>query len=165
VVLAYLGVPLLEAILKRACATFVAFDGRVISAFSVPTKQGNVKRYDPNGSFRNSQCSSLRDLLFLHSRDVATPRLRTLLDKFRVHLTSLDGTQDPFDLLYDWRNQSLHGSTNVQTIGGTVLNLSLLISLFEIEQSFEQHRLQILDHCRWEAQSQCKSPWSFYPPY
>lgn len=164
-VLAYLGFPLLEAVLKRACATYVAFDGQVISAFSVPDKQGKPRRYDPNGSFRDKQCSSLRDLLFLHSTVVAGPRLRALVDDFRVHLTSLDGTQDPFDLLYIWRNQSLHGSTNFQTIGGTVLNYSLLISLFEIEHGFEQRRFQILEHCRWEAQSQYKSPWSFYPPY
>ncbi len=159
-VVAYLGFPLLEAVLKRACANYVAFDGRVISAFSVPNKQGNPRQYNPN-----SQCSSLRDLLFLHSTAVAGPRLRALVDSLRVHLTLLDGTQDPFDLLYGWRNQSLHGSTNFQTIGGTVLNFSLLISLFEIEHNFEPHRLQALEGCRWEAQSQHRTPWSFYPPY
>lgn len=165
-VLAYLAFPLLEAVLKRACASYVAFDGQVITAFAVPNKQGNPRQYDPNGpSFRERQCNSLRDLLFLHSTAVAGPRLRALVDNFRVYLTSLDGTQDPFDLLYSWRNQSLHGSAKFQTIGGTVLNLSLLISLFEVEHEFEQHRLQILEHCRWEAQSQYKSPWSFYPPY
>lgn len=164
-VLAYLAFPLLEAVLKRACANYVAFDGQVISAFSVPNKQGNPKQYDPNGAFRDRQCSSLRDLLLLHSTVVAGPQLKILMDRFRAHLTSLDGSQDPFDLLYGWRNQSLHGSTNFQTIGGTVLNLSLLISLFEIEHDFEQHRLQVLERCRWEAQSPIKSPWSFYPPY
>jgi hypothetical protein len=46
-----------------------------------------------------------------------------------------------------------------------MLNLSLLISLFEVEQDFEQHRCTVLEHCRWEAQSQHKSPWSFYLPY
>jgi hypothetical protein len=164
-VLGYLGFPLLEAVLKRACATYVAFDGQVISTFSVPNRQGNPRQYDPNGSFRDRQCSSLRDLLFLHSTVVAGPQLKAYVDRFRIYLTSLDGSQDPFDLLYGWRNQSLHGSTNFQTIGGIVLNISLLISLFEIEHDFEQHRLQTIEHCRWEAQSQCKSPWSFYPPY
>lgn len=164
-VLAYLGFPLLEAVLKRACETYVAFDGQVLSAFSVPDKQGKPRLYEPEGPYRNRKCSSLRDLLFLHSTVVAGPRLKALVDHFCVHLTSLDGTQDPFDLLYGWRNQSLHGSTNFQTIGGSVLNLSLLISLFEIEHDFEQYRLQIIEHCRWEAQSQHKSPWSFYPPY
>ncbi|WP_157288515.1 hypothetical protein [Uliginosibacterium gangwonense] len=165
-VLAYLSFPLLEAVLKRACATFVAFDGQVLSAFSVPNKKGNPKSYDPNGkTLRDRQCSSLRDLLFLHKSMVAPPQLKVLLDKFCTHLSSLDGTQDPFDLLYRWRNQSLHGSTNIQTIGGSVLNLSLLISLFEMESGFEQYRLEVLDHCRRESQSSHKNDWSFYPPY
>ena len=98
-VLAYIGFPLLEAVLKRACAAYVALDGQVISAFSVPNKQGNQRQYDPNGSPRERQCSSLRDLLFLHSTFVAGPRLRALLDYFRLHLKLLDGTEDPFDLL------------------------------------------------------------------
>ena len=164
-VLAYLAFPLLEAVLKRACSTYIAFDGQVILAFSVPNKQGNPRQYDPNGLFRDRQCSSLRDLLFLHSNIVADSRLKVLVDRFRQHLTSLDGTQDPFDLIYMWRNQSLHGSTNFQTIGGTVLNLALLVSIFEIDHGFEQRRLQTLEHCRWEGQLQHKSPWSFYPLY
>jgi hypothetical protein len=164
-VLAYVAFPLLEAILKRACANFVSFDGQVVSSFVVLNKQGNPRNYDPQGAFRDRQCSSLRDLLFLHYTLVACPKLKSLLDRFRAHISLLDGTQDPFDLIYGWRNSSLHGSTNYQTIGGTVLNLALLISLFEIEQDFEQHRQKVLEHCRWEAQSPHKSPWSFYPPY
>ena len=164
-VLAYLTFPLLEAILKRACAAYVAFDGQVVCAFSVPDKQGKPILYGPKGTPGKSQCSSLRDLLFLHSTVVANPKLKSLLDRFRVHITTLDVTQDPFDLIYGWRNQSLHGSTNFQTIGGTMLNLSLLISLFEIEHEFEKYRLQAIEHCRWVAQLPYKSESSFYPPY
>ena len=161
-VLTYLAFPLLEAVLKRACKTFVSFDGQVVSAFTVQKRQGNARTYDP---VRGHRCSSLRDLLFLHHLQVAEPELKALLDNFRKHIATLDGTQDPFDLIYHWRNQSLHGAANFQTIGGTLLNLSMLISLFELRQDFDQHRAQILDHCRWEAQSSHKSPWSFYPPY
>lgn len=161
-VLAYLGFPLLEAILKRACASYVSFDGQVLSAFSVVNKQGKGKQRQYNPT---SRCSSLRDLLFLHWTIVANPQLKALLDRFRRHLVSLDASEDPFDLLYRWRNQSLHGSTNFQTIGGTVLNLSLLISLFEIEHDFERRRLEALERCRWEARWPHKNPQSFYPPY
>ncbi len=164
--LSYLAFPLLEAVLKRACADYVDFDGRVIAAFSVPTKQGNnIRQYDATGPFRDRQCSSLRDLLFLYRDIVASPNQRALVEHFRVHLTSLDSTLDPFDLLYRWRNQSLHGNTSFQTIGGTVLNLALLISIFELEVNFEQRRKEADRHCRWEAQSGFKSPWSYYPPY
>lgn len=165
IVLAYLAFPLLEAVLKRACSKYVSFDSQVVAAFTVPNKKGNPKQYDPKGSYRDRQCSSLRDLLVLHHSSAAGPKLKPQLGQFRDHIGLLDSTQDPFDLLYSWRNQSLHGSTNFQTIGGTVLNLSLLISLFEIEDGFEQRRETVLEHCRWEAQSQYKRPWSFYPPY
>lgn len=161
-VLAYLAFPLLEAVLKRACAAYVSFDGRVLSPFSVPKKHGGQRQYAPKSG---SQCSSLRDLLWLHGAEVAGPKLKILLDRFREHLATLDRGQDPYDLVYGWRNQSLHGSTNFQTIGGTILNLSLLISLFEIENKFEDSRLQAIENCRWEARSPSKSPWSFYPPY
>jgi hypothetical protein len=160
VVLAYLAFPMLEAVLKRACSAFVSLNGLVVSSFTVPNKQGKPRQYDPQ-----RQCSSIRDLLLLHYTFVAGARLKALLDQFRGHISVLDGTQDPFDLIYSWRNQSLHGSTKYQTIGGTILNLALLISLFEIDQDFEQRRLLALQQCQWEAQSSHKSPWSFYPPY
>lgn len=160
VVLAYLVFPLLEAILKRSCSNYVRFDGQVISKFTVKNRKGNTRQYNPE-----SQCSSLRDLLVLHHTSVARPRLKSLLDKFRDHIRLIDSTNDPFDILYSWRNQSLHGSTNFQTIGGTILNLTLLISLFEIEDNFEQLREMVLEHCCWAAKSQYKSPGSFYPPY
>lgn len=163
--LAYLAFPLLEAVLKRACAAYVAFDGRVVATFPVINKQGTTRLYDPNGPFKNRQCSSLRDLLFLHSTTVASPTLKTLLDQLRDHLTTLDAAQDPFDLVQDWRNQSLHGSTNFSTIGGTILNLSLLISLFEIEHGFEEYRIKAIMICRAEAAESYRRPSSFYPPY
>jgi hypothetical protein len=165
VVLAYLVFPLLEAVIKRACSAYVDFDGSVISGFQVPNRAGQPRSYDPSGPYYERQCSSLRDLLFLLFNQVAESDLRDSLVIFKSHLSSLDSTADPFDLIYQWRNQSLHGSTNFQTIGGTLLNLSLLIALSEIKQNFENHRNKILEHCRWEASSGHRSPWSFYPPY
>lgn len=129
VVLAYLTFPLLEAILKRACNQYIDFDGTVKHQFSVLNRQANQKTYDPNG--RLNQCSSLRDLLFLHYNSIASGDLRAKLDEVRAHFTELDNNTDPYDLIYSWRNQSLHGSANFQTIGGVLLNLIFLISISE----------------------------------
>lgn len=158
--MAYLVFPLLEAVVKRACANFVAFDGKVISHFSVAQKNGQPRNYNPGG-----RCSSLRDLLFLHYTVVADTDLKAAIDSLRNHINTLDSTQDPFDLIYDWRNQSLHGSANFQTIGGTVFNLCFLISLSELKKDFGNHRQVVLEYCRREAPSSSRSPWSFYPPY
>ncbi len=157
--LAYLSFPLLEAMTKRACSAFVDLSGSVRSKFSIPRKKGGVRSYD-----LGEQCSSLRDLLHLHFSIVAAPQLRSLIDKLRIHLSELDRAQDPFDLVYGWRNDSLHGSASFQTIGGTLLSWSFLISLAELEPSFAMHRQTVLEHCRREAQSGYRSPWSFYPP-
>jgi hypothetical protein len=77
--------------------------------------------------------------LLLHYQ-LASADLRRLIDRLRDHIALFDSTQDPFDLIYDWRNQSLYGSANLGTIGGTVLNLCLLISLFDIEPGFDRYR-------------------------
>ena len=159
-VLAYLSFPLLEAILKRACAAFISFDGTVISQFSVPRRNGTAREYRPQ-----EQCSSIRDLLYLHHTNTAPAALKAFINEFRSHIQFLDSSKDPFDLISEWRNDSLHGTSNYQTIGGTILSLALLISIFEIETDFEDRRQRAIEHCRREAQFGHKSPRSFYPPY
>ena len=159
-VLAYLSFPLLEAVLKRACSAFINLDGTVTAQFQVPRRIGTMRDYLPK-----AQCSSVRDLLHLHYSSVAPAHLRALIDEFRLHIRFLDSSGDPFDLIYQWRNDSLHGTSNYQTIGGTVLSLALLISVFEIEADFEQRRQRAIEQCMREARSGHKSPWSFYPPY
>lgn len=158
--LAYLAFPLLEAVLKRACAAFVAFDGTVVAHFQVPRRNGTNREYVPQ-----AHCSSVRDLLHLHHFAVADINLKSKIDDFRSHITFLDSSKDPFDVIFEWRNDSLHGTSNYQTIGGTILSLALLISICEIQPDFAQRRQRIIENCRWEAQSEYKSPWSFYPPY
>jgi hypothetical protein len=160
-VLAYISLPLLEAVLKLACKAYVSTNGVVTTQFDTPRQNGTGRKiYDVR-----HRCSSLRDLLYLHHERVAAPALRAHLDKFRDHLAYLDNSQDPFDLIYTWRNDSLHGSANYQTIGGTILGLTLIVALFALENDFEAQRQAALENYRWESTTGRKSPWSFYPPY
>lgn len=163
--LAYLSFPLLESISKKICHSYVGMDGRVIAPFNVPNKTGSARKYDPGGRWNQKQCSSLRDLLFLVYNTLSDSNLRTSLTEFRDHISTLDNSEDPFDIVYKWRNQSLHGTTNFQTIGGTLLNLTLLISVHQIAKQYQDVRDKVIKHCRWEAQHEHKSPWSLYPPY
>ncbi len=163
--LAYLAFPLLEAVSKKVCSSYVAMDGVVTAKFDVPNKAGGVREYDPNGRWNQKQCSSLRDLLFLIHLNVANDELKNALDEFRNHIATLDNSEDPFDVVYKWRNQSLHGSTSFQTIGGTLLNLVLLIVIHQLSDRYDSLKDKTLEHCRWEMQSGHRSPWSFYPPY
>lgn len=164
-VLAYLAFPLLEAVSKKTCNQFVTMDGGVITRFEVTNKVGGTREYDSNGKWNQKQCSSLRDLLFLIYNEVADTKLKSALDEFREHISTLDGSEDPFDIIYKWRNQSLHGSTSFQTIGGTLLNLVLLIIVHQLSDQYDVLRGKVLEHCRREAQHGHRSHWSFYPPY
>lgn len=163
--LAYLAFPLLEAVSKKICNAYVAMDGSVVAKFDVPNKVGNTREYDPNGPWNQRQCSSLRDLLFLIQKDIANDELRAALDEFRAHIATLESSEDPFDVIYKWRNQSLHGSTSFQTIGGTLLNLVLLIVIHQMSDRYDSLKERVLEHCRWDLQHEHRSPWSFYPPY
>lgn len=163
--LAYLAFPLLEAVSKKTSSSYVAMDGVVVTRFAVPSKGGGTKEYDPIGRWNQRQCSSLRDLLFLIHQNIANDQLRAALDEFRGHISTLDGSEEPFDVIYKWRNQSLHGSTSFQTIGGALLNLVLLLIIHQLSDRYDSLRRNVLEHCRWEAQHEHRSPWSFYPPY
>jgi hypothetical protein len=160
--LAYLGFPLLESVSKKICCSYVGMDGQVIAPFNVPNKTGGVKKYDP---MHQKQCSSLRDLLFLIYNNLAEEQLKKALTEFRDHISTLDNSEDPFDIVYKWRNQSLHGTTSFQTIGGTLLNLTMLMIVHQLAEQYQGLKTQVIEHCRWEARHEHKSPWSFYPPY
>ncbi|MCA8864779.1 MULTISPECIES: hypothetical protein [unclassified Halomonas] len=164
--MAYLCFPLLEGIAKKTCSNYLDLDGQVISAFSVPSRNGGTRTYDPNSSrWSDKKCSSLRDLLWLVFNTVADQQLKNSISEFREHISNLDSSEDPFDVIYRWRNESLHGTTSFQTIGGTLLNLVLLIILHQLSAEYSGKREVIIEHCRWNTQAGVRFPWSFYPPY
>ena len=164
--------PFLEAVLRRVCNQFVDFEGRVKTRFTVPNKNGGNLVYDPNGG--RKRCNSIRDLLYLHQAEAA-PDFTERINALRTHFMELVPSKDPFDLIQKWRNQSLHGATNFHTIGGSVLNLALLIVLSELKNRFEEHRQVVLQHCIQNAQFMDFSmsqfgrrdlhPHSYYPPF
>jgi hypothetical protein len=141
---AYLVFPLLEAVIKKACSNYVDYSGKVVSHFSVNKKDGRIQNYVCSGQGKKS-CSSLRDLLFLLYDEVAGADLRQQITLVRQHILELDDQEDPFDLIYRWRNSSLHGETSYPTIGGTLLNLVILIALSEIRQDYEIVRSKVWD--------------------
>lgn len=158
--LAYLAFPLLEGACKKLCSDYISMDGNVLQSFEVPNRKDGVKKYDPN-VWNRKQCSSLRDLLFLTSRLYSTIELENV----KQHIKELEGGSDAFDTIYKWRNQSLHGTTSFQTIGGTLLNLVLLLLINKLEHNFEQVRKETVTQCRWNLQHENRVPWSYYPPY
>lgn len=160
--LAYLAFPLLEGVVKKHAGRFVDMHGRVLEQFSVPGRK------DP---YRvGKTCSSLRDLLYLLYEQVASEELRSDLDEQRAHLRAFadDASIDGFDVLYRWRNSSLHGGASQPTVGGTVLNTALLVAVSKLEDTYDAARgdaLRRVDRDRPIRTSGYHSSWSYYPPY
>lgn len=158
---AYLAFPMLEGLPKKLCSEFVSMNGVAVLPFGNKWRQ-----YKPG-----QKCSSLRDLLLLFYAEVASDESRIDLDEQRLNLEVFaEGEEDGFDVLYRWRNSSLHGATSLPTIGGTVLNTAFLVALSGMGEDYESTKASTINSVRHEMQSlrhasASRSPWSYYPPY
>lgn len=160
IVLVYLAFPLLDGILKKECASYVAPDGMVLDSFGVPARRYTI----------GQRCSSMRDLLWLLYSNVASDKLRADLDQQRSQLRALGSGEDAFDLVAAWRNTSLHGESSLQSIGGTVFSTALLVALARLESDYDALREAAIGRIRWELGSPGRPdgfrlPSSFYPPH
>lgn len=157
-IVAYLSFPFLEATLKKYCCTYIDYSGKVKAPFKVGKRQYNA----------GGICSSLHDLLVLCHEQVASLNLRKDLDIILNYFSEIS-TEDPFKLIYQWRNASLHGSTNYSTIGGTVLNIAIIIALDSISERYEEIKNHAIHKVRWDLNTSDiiynRSPWSYYPPF
>jgi hypothetical protein len=162
VALAYLSLPLLEAIARRACHEYVDLTGEVLSTF--PRRSNGT--YD-----EGSRCSSVVDLLELLVSQVADEPLSNDVQLIRGTIAGASGSEDGFDTIWEWRNSSLHGEASYPTIGGTVLTLSLRIAIEEVKDDYEAVRERALVRARRAVETSRNvgrwdpPPWSFYPPY
>lgn len=163
----YLSFPLLEGLLKKECSSYVDMNGQVKQAFTVPQEKGSNRTYAMN----SKACSSMADLLWLVHNN-ADEDLRGDLDEIGNHLRELEPScRYGFSVLYRWRNASLHGQTLHTTIGGTVLNLAMLIALASFKDSYNDLRERGVSRLRAAQFHKRNGPdedtaWiSYYPPY
>ena len=120
--------PLLESLLKRRAATYVTEDGVVVAAFEVPRANRPPRRYAVG-----DQVSSLRDLLYLEHDRISDADLKADVAAMVAGLTALEpDLQHGFDVIYRWRNSTLHGGGRYPTVGGTVISLILRILVSEL---------------------------------
>ncbi|USK64844.1 hypothetical protein [Peribacillus frigoritolerans] len=174
-ILAYLSFPLLEAILKKACHNYVDYSGKVLKDFEIRGRRGKTGRrkrdqsYGPNGNGRKYTISSLGDLLILLYDNVASQDLKDKLTSIRSDIEGIDDSEDPFYVIYGWRNSSLHGQAGYPTIGGTLLNIAIIIALDVIKDNYDEIRQCVWDRVQWDARSYTSTSsrphWSYYPPY
>jgi hypothetical protein len=163
----YLSFPLLEAVIKKKCCDFLEKDGRVKKEFKVPNKEGGRDiGYAPADKKSKNKCSSIRDMLFLLYEYVSDKELKVDIDQIRGKLVSLESEKDGFDVIGKWRNTSLHGQGVLNAVGGTLLNIAVLITLHDQKDSYEKYRSYALKSTKFnEPHIGIRPPWIFYPPY
>ncbi len=171
--LTYLSFPVLEGILKKECRQYVDHAGTVLNPFQVPGRTGgNHVQYvtASSGAGRKTECRSLRDLLWLLHEKVASPGLKDDLDTIGEHIRDsfATPTEGGFGVLYRWRNSSAHGSESLETVGGTVLSVALVIAIHALASEYENVRSLLASLIErnlsaWQ-QGQPRPTSSFYPP-
>jgi len=153
-VLKFLAYPLLESLLRAHCCNFIQVDGTVTMQFSVQKENGLMRTYNPG-----NRCSSLRDLFILLQQSIASAELFWALHRLTTHFQQLEPTTPFFDLLYDWRNSTLHGADEITAVSGVVFNLCLLLCLEFLRIDYtmcRQHAIETIR--RWKVAEYNISP-------
>lgn len=150
----YLSFPLLEGILKKRCSEFVEYDGLVKKEFTIPRGK---RPYVPG-----SKINSLAVLLFLYFHEVANEFEKKYFPIATNHLQTFIPEKHAFWMIYEWRNESLHGQSDHTGVGGVLLSISLLIAIASLGDRFVElrERRKILIAHNFPA----VSPTIFYPP-
>lgn len=168
-ILSYLVFPLLEGVCKKLCSDYISMDGMVKKDFNVPsrirvdgkTNKGskNSNSYTPfKAKGKKNQCSSIRDLLLLTELNHPSIGLAEVIHYIPISHPE----QIPFDVIQDWRNNSLHGSAAYQTIGGTLLNITLFLLIKTVNSDTYSYLRRMI---MLSKNNDSRNPWSYYPPY
>ena len=115
--------------------------------FLVARPDGSTRTYNPG-----NRCSSLRDLFVLLEQSIASHELSESLQRLRSHFQRLNPTTPLVDLVYSWRNATLHGADEVTAISGTIFNFCLLLGLELVRPNYaqwQQAAMQEVD--KWKA--------------
>lgn len=174
-ILVQLSFPLLEAILRKSCKEYVDYLGNVKKDFEI---ESNNRKYSYKAKGKR-KVSSIAVLLHLYYEKIATSEIQNKLDLIRTHLNGLEkeNPKDAFEIIYQWRNSSLHGNTSLPTIGGTILSIVLIIAFASLKDSYDSIRKELNERIKWESHLRRTSMseghsiiiprghWSYYPPY
>lgn len=128
-IVSYLSFPLLEGILKKACVEYVDFDGEVKKEFRISPSERSYSV--------GKKISNVGVLLFLYFELAAGDFEKKYLTFIVDHLKTFGYERHPFWMIFDWRNQSLHGQQDHITVGGILLSMSLLIAVASLGERFE----------------------------
>lgn len=153
-VVSYLSFPLLEGVLKKRCSEYVGLDGEVRKEFSISPVKDPIRQ--------GKQVSSLAVLLFLYFELVANEFEKKYFSLIVDHLKTFSTEKHPFWMIFDWRNQLLHGQRDHFVVGGVLLSMSLLIAIASLGDRFEDIRVKRVALVELASPSTART--TLYPP-
>jgi hypothetical protein len=129
--------PLLESILRHKCQSFLDHNGNVLKQFSISKARNQPKDYKVG----KGRVNSIADLLYLHHQHIADSKTVEDMNGWVDCLKNMNvGASEPYEAIYEWRCNTLHGSQCTDSYIGIILNLSILLMLPELRTRFSDHQ-------------------------
>lgn len=153
-ILACIAFPLLEAALKISCFDFVTIKGEIKKDFEISLIDRNDTEYKQKFKVGGKCISSLKVLLQLYHELVAPAPAKNAISIIKNSLAKLHPGKEPFNLIYEWRNSTLHGADSFSTISGTLLGLAFIVEISKEEHRYEELRKQTIEGCKFKSTNQ-----------
>jgi hypothetical protein len=130
IIASHLSFTLLEAICLKICSEHVAPNGDVIKKFKVSGKE--LKPAD--------KCSNVGTLLQLCLQLTKNETVKKSIGELLARLAKIHNENFGSSLIFALRNKALHRGETDQSIGVSILTISILLSLQLIEQHFDHYK-------------------------
>jgi hypothetical protein len=164
-----LTLAVLEGLLRRKNKDYVNADGSVIKQFEVRNPQGKRTKYHV-GDRLNRIKDSLRcfEQLVTSSRKRDCPYLKETKTEFASLHPPTSGL-DVYDLIYQWRNDLMHGNEYWSDRVPILLNVICLLVIDEVEPAFyNSQTVKLKTSIVWTRsrinEGSTRAPWELFPP-
>lgn len=121
---AYLAYPLLEGLTKRLCADDISKDGTV-------KRDNRVEKFSGEQEFyvKSERCYRIHEILWHFEEKVANSVLQAQMRLARTNIRKFGDRPEgqEYGIIFDWRNQLVHGQRAAGVQFGVVLNLICII--------------------------------------
>lgn len=162
-ILLHLSFPVLEAMCRWYCQSYISPEGCVLQDFDVPWVGGTEIKY--RASARNTRISNIGHELSLVDGVSEGSPLQDALRGVAQAVSQSNGHLEGFQSLLLARNSALHGDQAAERLGGSALNLALIVMLECVRHQFQQHADEVRGSYQFSAADGSRRPhWSFYPP-
>ncbi|MBW5763599.1 hypothetical protein [Klebsiella pneumoniae] len=142
--LCYLVFPLLESTLKKLCSEYVGLDGVLKKNVKYTDANGIVINKVLNANGKPKIISSLKELIYIYKEVVIDAEGKKNIEDI-LGVIAERHADDPCDVIYKWRNSSLHGTENFMQVGGLLLCLTSLLIIYDLKDRYDSLKENVLN--------------------